>query len=395
MSGGHHWAAQKNPAWFYSKTLGREGPGWVLLVLASGYAAWSLATRHVLPLILVAFPLSYTFFMTQRPAQFPRWVYPLAPFVSVAGATALWIVFDRVQQHRLSRGVWAPRLMTSVVLALALAQPLWRGAVLLSQQFSAPTYGLVEAWLRDHAAPGDRVLLDEGWLDLRGTALRVNRVPSLMPVLDGGTYPLSYNDWVVVPEPEMRLPSLRRLRRAETFFADDSFGGNSGYDFAVYAVPRPRPVQETIDFELDREDARGYLGIEWPLPEETGRGRRLPSTGASVYLPPLGYAPARLDIQLEVAVQDGTGAARPTGSGELPSAPISVKLENQIQLADEVLRSGSRISWLSGSIREHPLDRNVVQVRLTPVDKSATIRVLRFAVQRARLQEPALPKPAP
>jgi hypothetical protein len=396
MSGEHHWSAQKNPAWFYSKTLGRQGPGWVLLVLASGYAAWGLATRRALPLILVTFPLFYTCFMTQRPAQFPRWVYPLGPFVAVAGATALWAVFDRVRQW-LSGTTWAPRapwLMTSAVLTLALAQPLWRGAVLLSQQFTTPTYGLVEAWLRDHAAAGDRVLLHEGWLDLKGTALRVNRVPRLGAVLNGGIYPLCYNDWVVVPEPDMRRRSLEHLRLAETVLADYSFGGHSGFDFAVYAVPRPQPVQETVDFELDRDEARSYLGTDWPLPEKGTRGRRLPSDGASVYLPPLAYAAERLDIQLETAVRDGEATTLATAPGESPSAPIEVNLEEEPLVADTVLKNGSRISWSSGSIRERLLDRGVVQVRLTPEAESATIHVLRFAVQKATSQERARPKPA-
>jgi 4-amino-4-deoxy-L-arabinose transferase-like glycosyltransferase len=396
MSGEHHWSAQKNPGWYYSKTLGRQGPGWALLVLASGYAAWGLATRRALPLILVAFPLSYTCFMTQRPAQFPRWVYPLAPFVAVAGATALWAIFDRVRQW-LSGTTCAPRspwLMTAALLTLALVQPLWAGAVLLSRQFTTPTYGLVESWLREHAAAGDRVLLPEGWLDLKGTALHVNRVPRLGAVLNGGIYPLCYNNWVVVPEPYMRPRSLEHLRPAETFLADYSLGGNSGFDFAVYTVPRPQPVQETVDFELDRDEARSYLGTDWPLPEQGTGGRRLPSDGASVYLPPLAYAAERLNIQLETAVPEREGTTRATAPGESPSAPIKVSLEEKPLLADKVLKSGSRISWLSGSIQELLLGRGVVQVRLTPLAESATIHVLRFAVQRATSQELAHPNAA-
>ena len=375
----HHWASQKNPLWFYSKVLGREGPGWVLLVLAAGYGVWGLGTGRTASLVLLAFPLPYIWFMTQRPLQFPRWVYPVEPFVAVAGATALLAIVDRVRSSSFPTGrasVRAPSWLFGALVLAALMQPLWRGAVLVSRGMTTPTYGLVEAWLRDHAAAGDRVLVEEGWLDLTGTALRPNRVPRLVTVLNGGIYPLYYNDWVVVPEPVMRHAGLERLRLAANFLADPSLGGNIGFDFAVYATPRLPPIGEAVDFALDQDEARNYLGNEWPMPEPGSPGRRLPRQGARVYLPPLGYTEARLDIELEVAGSPAVVAV-PGGS---PPASIKVDLEDEPLPVEKARTDSSRTFWSSAPIRERLLPQRVVAVRLTPGGDGST-RVLRFAVR--------------
>jgi Dolichyl-phosphate-mannose-protein mannosyltransferase len=374
-----HWAAAKDPLWVYSKILGRQGPGWALLVLAAGYAIWGLGTGRIAPLVLLAFPLPYIWFMSQRPAQFPRWVYPVAPFVAVAGAAALWGVVDRARWWSFGTGrasVRPPPWLIGALVLAALTQPLWRGAVLLSRSTTTPTYGLVEAWLRDHAADGDRVLLEAGWLDLKGTALRLNRVPRLAAMLNGGIYPLYYNDWIVVPERDMRRRELERLRLAASFKADGSFRGNIGFDFAVYATPRVLPIRDAVDFALDQDEARKYLGKEWPMPEPGSLGRRLPGGGARVYIPPLGYAARRIDIEVEFA--DRPAAVTAPADSQLAS--IAVALEDEAVPVEEVPSDGPRTFWVSAAIRERVLPARIVAVRLTPRG-DGTIRVLRFAVR--------------
>ena len=317
--------------------------------------------------------------MSQRPVQFPRWVYPVVPFVAVAGATALWAVVDRVRRWSFGTGralVRPPPWLIGVLVLAALMQPLWRGVVLLSRVTTTPTYGLVEAWLRDHAADGDRVLVEEGWLNLKGTPLRLNRVPRLPTVLNGGIYPLYYSDWVVVPEPYMGRRDLERLRLAATFRADNSFRGNIGFDFAVYATPRAQPIREAVDFALDQDEARKYLGNEWPMPEPGSLGRQLPGEGARVYLPPLGYTAARLDIELEVAGSPAEVTA--PADSLLPS--IAIELEDEPVPVEKVLTGGSRTFWVSAAIQERLLPPRVVAVRLTPRGDGST-RVLRFAVR--------------
>jgi 4-amino-4-deoxy-L-arabinose transferase-like glycosyltransferase len=383
MSGPHHWSAQANPRWYYTRILGALGPGWALCVLAAGYTVWGLGTARRVPTIVVAFPVSYMWFMTERPAQFPRWIYPLVPFVAVAGATTLWALIDGIQPKLLqitsARGAvrW---LSTSLVIA-ALIQPLWRSSEFVNRTLAAPTHVLVEEWLRSHASAGDRVLVAEKWLDLRKAAFQVNRVPSLGPVLGGGTYQLCYNDWVVVPEPDMRrTEALKRLRLVETFRADSSFSGNQGFDFAVYATERLQPSDETIDFALDREEARIYLGSEWPLAEAGSGGRPLPRDGASIYLPPRGYTVGRLEVELQVTNVGGELAGT-AALDDAKSAPIVVEIDNE-PLAGGVRREGSRILWSSVPMTRGASARRVVRVRLIPAEATKTARVFRFAVRR-------------
>jgi 4-amino-4-deoxy-L-arabinose transferase-like glycosyltransferase len=370
----HHWASQKDPLWFYVKNLGRNGPGWILLALAAGYGIWGLGTARAAPLVLLAFPLPYLWFMTQKPLQFRRWVYPVAPIVAVAGAVALFAVVDEVRRW-LSLGSrrglqQSAHWLTAALVLAALMQPLWGGAVAMSQFMAPSTHDLVEEWLREHTAKGDHVLVEKDWLDLKGTMVRLNRVPRLRTVLRGGTYPLYYNQWVVVPKPDMNRPELERLRLAASFPAEDSFGGSEGYDFAVYAAPPMPPVQEAVDFALDQDAAKEYLEAEWPQPTAGSRGRQLPSEGARIYLPPLGYGATRLDIELEV-----------NASADSLPEPIAVELEDETVKAEKVSTNGSRILWSSASIEARLLSPRILAVRLTPRVDGNT-QVVRFAVRR-------------
>jgi hypothetical protein len=102
--------------------------------------------------------------MAQHPLQFRRWVYPAAPFVAIAGAVVLCAVIDRVRgSFETKRWLFrSPAWVTGALVLVAVVQPLWGGAMAVSQLTATPTYGLVEAWLREHAAEADRVLLEEG-----------------------------------------------------------------------------------------------------------------------------------------------------------------------------------------------------------------------------------------
>ena len=108
----------------------------------------------------------------------------------------------------------------------------------LSRRLHQPTHALAEAWIREHAAPGDVVLLGVQWLDLRGTGLVARRVEDLGVALDGGMAQLAGCKWVVVPEPYFGHATLRRLGFVQRFHAEQGFGGRVGYDFEIYAVPQ-------------------------------------------------------------------------------------------------------------------------------------------------------------
>ncbi len=237
-----HWAATENPSGFYMMVLSRFGPGVVLLVLAGAFTVYALCTRHARLWIVLSFPLLYLSFMTQRPAQFPRWVFPLVPFVAVAGAAALTAVLRTMvaalptgQAHTPSI---AARAAMAVVLIAAAAQPAWNGIVSFSRRVTPATHTLAEQWLASHAAPGSVVASDLHFLDFTQSQLKVRRLDLDAVMRAEAIEQFAGADWLVVPEPYFGNPMLRRLGFVQRFHADRTFGGHMGYDYEIYAVPK-------------------------------------------------------------------------------------------------------------------------------------------------------------
>jgi 4-amino-4-deoxy-L-arabinose transferase-like glycosyltransferase len=241
ITGAGHWAATANPGGFYTMVLGRFGPGWLLVYLALGFAAYSLSTRRPEAWIFWSFPLLYIWFMTVRPSQFPRWVYPLLPLVTAAGAAALALVLEALRataaRLRLPPRVFGPAAAV-VLVVLALAQPVWTQAIELSRRVRPPTYELVETWLRQHTTREQSVLVEEGWLDLAAARCRVHRVGDLNRWLAGGLPGLAADDLVVVSRLEFDNPTLANLHLVQQFHASRKFGGEVGFDFRIYSVPK-------------------------------------------------------------------------------------------------------------------------------------------------------------
>lgn len=241
ITGPAHWAASDNPAAFHVMVLSRFGPGWPMLILAAAFAVHGLTGRRADRWIVLSFPLLYLWFMTGRPSQFPRWVFPLVPFVAVAGAAALTAVVvwlcnaARARSHPVAPVAW---LTAAACAGVVLWAPVSSGAVSFSRRITPPTHTRVEAWLREHAAPGSVVLLGAGWLDLGDSHVNVQRVPDLGAVLDDGIERLAGYDWIVVPEIHFGRPVLTRLGLVHRVEAVRTFGGSVGHDFAIYAVPR-------------------------------------------------------------------------------------------------------------------------------------------------------------
>ena len=117
--------------------LDRFGPGWPLLGLAAGFAVYALCGARARYLAFLAFPLFYLWFMTQRPSQFPRWVFPMVPFVAIAGVGALGAVvrLSGLAVSRASRArTYGARLAATVVVVAALWPPVSAGAVAFSRR---------------------------------------------------------------------------------------------------------------------------------------------------------------------------------------------------------------------------------------------------------------------
>jgi 4-amino-4-deoxy-L-arabinose transferase-like glycosyltransferase len=240
ITGSGHWAAMDDPRGFYVQILGRFGTGVALLVFAAVFAAYTLATRRLDFWIAVSFPILYLAFMTGRPAQFPRWVYPMLPFVAIMSAAVIVMIGERLRAWLATRSV-SPRAAQAVVgllVAGVLAQPMWSGAVSLSRRLTVPPYARAEERIQELANPGEVVLLEKGWLDLSMSGVTIKRVENLGRTLDGGLDQLSGASWVVVPKTQFGHPMLKQLGFYERIHADQGFGGSVGYDYEIYAVPK-------------------------------------------------------------------------------------------------------------------------------------------------------------
>jgi len=240
ITGAGHWAATSNPAWLYAMILGRFGTGQALTAAAVLFSIGTLATRRLSWWILVSFPLLYFGFMTSRPSQFPRWVYPLLPFVAIASSALIEIFVDFVRRFAerapsRARTAW---VSATVLLVAVLASPLWSGLVSFSRRLATPTHVLAETWIREHAHPGTVVVLGRGWLDVTGSPIEVRRVDDLKKTLDGGLEALNGAQIVVVPEPDFNHPTLQQLGFLDRIHVGWRVGSGNGYDYEFYAVPQ-------------------------------------------------------------------------------------------------------------------------------------------------------------
>lgn len=342
ITGQDHWAAQDNPAAYHIRILAQRVVGWPLLLLAAAAVAYHLAAGRARWWVFSVYPLVYVWFVAQRPSQLPRWVYPAAPFAAVAACAGLVALIDWIGARvaaALSGGRTADdrrhaeppdppdrrwlagrrRFAPAVALLVLVffAPMLWATAMNLNRQLSPPTFTLAERWIVDNAAPGDRILLQNNWLQLDGQVFALDRRRSLEEALTGGRYALAANDWIVVHEALLQHDGLANLRLVEKVSVDPTFFGNQGPDFAIYA-PRPiEPASLPLRVSLNDPGADEYLDHRWPPSSSRADGRPLPADGASLFLPPLGSDGEWLDI-LVAPTTDAVALEATTGSTDLP-----------------------------------------------------------------------------
>ena len=127
--------------------------------------------------------------------------------------------------------------------------------------------------------------------------------------------------------------------------------------------------ERSREYALQLGVALQLTNILRDIKDDLARGR--------VYLPPLGFAGARLDIELELV----GGASPQTASAHSLPEPITVEIEDEAVPVEKVATDGSRTRWSSAPIRERSLPQRVVAVRLTSRGNDST-RVVHFAVRR-------------
>jgi 4-amino-4-deoxy-L-arabinose transferase-like glycosyltransferase len=362
ITGPEHWGAVENPAAFHTAVLQRSGIGWVAMVVAAAVGVHGLVTGGRHAWVFWAFPLLYSWFTTKRPSQFPRWVFPLLPFVAVAASMGIVQVAAAVRRRAAAGSTRAwPRAAVAIgVAAIALAQPLWSAAAHASRRFTAPSHTQVERWLASRPA-GERVLLGAGWLDLTGTGLVLTRVRDLGAVLDGSVYRLAAYDWIVVPEPFFGRPALKVLSFTERIRADHwSFGGNLGFDYEIYAPPRMPDASGEFTVDLTGQHGAEYLGIEWGGAD--AGGRRVPAGGATIYVPPREATRATLTLDVVGPINEPALILSDAG-GQVPLPQLSAAGPQRLQVPVR-LAAGGRST----------------ELRLTPARRNTAVRVLRVRV---------------
>lgn len=386
MTGANHWSAQTNPGWFYVDVLANWSVGWPLLITAAGAGAWALAARNRYAWILLSFPLPYVWFMTKQPAQFSRWVYPLTPFVALAGVVGMLYLAGVVARRVAGRsagpeGTAGPegpaymrrraRLAATATILIGILPPVWLGARQFSRRLVAPTYAHAEAWLAANAAPDDRILSEHRWLWLEDVPGDVTRVWNLPQVLAGAAYQLYEHDWIVVPEPYYGVAGLDRLTLAREFRSDQGFGGTRGISFRIY-TPKPMPLLPAVDIDPASASADPFLGVGWLREPSNLPGVPVPQDGGNLYVPSPAQPGARVDIEL------ATEGALPAASGPVLHMTVG---GHEVGVRAERLDE-HRLRLVSDPLPSELYGDRITVIRLSPADPAGgDVRVLRFSVR--------------
>ena len=368
MTGPGHWAAQSNPQAFYGVILGDWAVGWPLLLLAGIAAARGLASTDHRMWVLVAFPLPYVWFMAQQPAQFSRWVYPLTPFVAVAGAVGLWWLHAAL--GRAPGFARRPRLRLAVVSALvgvSLLPVLLGGARQFSRRLSPATHILAEAWLAERATRGASILSEQGWLDLDTTAFQVTRVADITRTLAEQPTMVAAHGWVVVPEPYFGA-DVSRLDLAREFKADQGFFGNRGIDVRIY-VPRPLQPVEAGWVDVASRAAAEFVGPEWQQDDSGLAGLPVPGQGGFLFLPAPRRGEARIELDLWTGTRDATGRV-----------PVEIELAGRPLPLAVVSHDGNLLRVQSSALPPDVFGTSASILKVQRVGRDP-VRLVRFAVR--------------
>ena len=196
-----------------------------MVLLAAAFTVYALSTRHPRLWIFISFPVAYIWFMTQRPLQVPRWVYPLVPLRCGGRCVG-------ARRRRSSRSLDGLAIATSAVVTRWPLRDGTRGCrrscgnpcgpercrSAAVHTANARAHRSVDRGNTPHRRPSCCSVRDGS--DLSQTQVVTRRVPNLQTALDAGIEQLGGCDWVVVPEGSSAIRTLRQLGFLQRFEAD-------------------------------------------------------------------------------------------------------------------------------------------------------------------------------
>lgn len=128
------------------------------LVLAAGGMLWGAERDRRWMVVILPFCLTFLLVIAVQSLRWERWIVPLLPFAALAAARALCALIDLLP---------ARRAQVALPLALLLLLvPMVGTARMEAAERRHDTRQIASAWLREHAPPGSRVLIEHPAFDL-------------------------------------------------------------------------------------------------------------------------------------------------------------------------------------------------------------------------------------
>lgn len=130
------------------------------LLLAAAGMLWGAEADRRWMFVILPFCLTFLFVIAMQSLRWERWVVPLLPFIALAAARALWAIADFLPRRRV-------HIALPVALFLLII-PMIITARIEAAERRHDTRQLASAWLREHAPPGSRILIEHPAFDLLG-----------------------------------------------------------------------------------------------------------------------------------------------------------------------------------------------------------------------------------